>query len=159
MHSSGGMAAIDMLSACGRGDLRAVRHLVEAKGVRPATAIDSIAQNGLHYVAGSPDVDIEKQVLVARFLVSVADTDSDGAKKSANGVEVNAARVSDGWTPIFLAVAFNKPSLVSALLQVRMQQTASSADRGARVALRGPRLDCFSLVIKIKNFAIVHVMR
>ncbi len=96
----------DFLSACSRLDLRAIRDLVEGKGVEAATARDAIGQNCLHFVVGSPEAGeraAERQEQLLGYLTSL-------------GADPNAARSTDGWTPIFLAVVFRRPRLVTALL-------------------------------------------
>ena len=41
-----------------------------------------------------------------------------------NGAEINRARKTDGWTPLFLAAVFNMPAMVSLLLQMGAKTSA-----------------------------------
>ena len=41
-----------------------------------------------------------------------------------NGAEINRARKTDGWTPLFLAAVFNMPQMVSLLLQMGAKTSA-----------------------------------
>ena len=93
----------DFLSACGRLDLRSIRHLVDVKGV-DVNSTDAAGQNCLHYVSCSAEHELGKQLQLLGYLASL-------------GADPNVQRKTDGWTPIFLAVVFGQAQLVTALLQ------------------------------------------
>ncbi len=111
----------DFLSACSRLDLRAIRDLVETKGV-DVNAVDSVGQNCVHFIVGSVERDRQdRQAQLLGYLSSL-------------GADVNARRDTDGWTPIFIAVIFKRAHLVQALLangadaQVKDQQEMTPED-------------------------------
>ncbi len=93
----------DFLSACSRLDLRAIRDLVENKGV-DVNSEDGVGQNCAHFIVGSAEADREeRQTQLLGYLSSL-------------GANLNAARTTDGWTPLFVAAVFNRTHLVQALL-------------------------------------------
>lgn len=115
---------VDFLAACSKLDAKAVHDAIDVKGVSPRQALDAVGQNGVHYAvcsvrglprpasgrSGSPGgcgsgggSGEKRQMNLIRFLVS-------------RGADLNAARTSDGWTPLYLAVIFNRRALVNLLL-------------------------------------------
>ena len=102
----------DFLSACSQLDLRAIRHLIDVKGVDVSAAIDQIGQNCVFFVVCSAEHDVQRKVQLLGYLISV-------------GADVNAQRTTDGWTPLFLATIFGESRLLVTLLQ-----------NGAKVAVK-----------------------
>lgn len=97
-------ACSELLSACGSLDQKTVFTLVDSRGAEiVAEAADSVGQNCVHYVACSAEHDSERQVALLQYLAQ-------------HGADVNKARATDGWTPVFLAVVFGLAPIVQALL-------------------------------------------
>ncbi len=104
----------DFLSAAGRLDVRAIRHLVETKGV-DVNSEDSVGQNCLHFVSCSAETDAETQTKLLGYLTRA-------------GADPNKRRDTDGWTPLFLAVIFGRRQVVAALLANGAAASARDAD-------------------------------
>jgi len=128
----------EFLSACSRPDEKTVFKMVDLKGVDPSAALDNIGQNCLHFVVcssvavavgnhkdsptlhataegASSAVDVvDRQTALIQYLVQ-------------NGADINRARRTDGWTPLFLAAVFNMGAMVSLLLQLGASTAARDA--------------------------------
>eukprot|EP00095_Tigriopus_kingsejongensis_P004564 maker-scaffold462_size163801-snap-gene-0.39 protein:Tk04564 transcript:maker-scaffold462_size163801-snap-gene-0.39-mRNA-1 annotation:"achain crystal structure of engineered northeast structural genomics consortium target" len=92
------------LAACSNLNQRSIFNAVESDKLDVTRTTDAIEQNGLHFVVSSAKHDLKKQANIVKYLVS-------------KGADVNQARTSDGWTPLFLAVMLGRSEVVSLLLQ------------------------------------------
>ncbi|CAB4061595.1 unnamed protein product [Lepeophtheirus salmonis] len=99
-----GRVISDFLGACGSLDIKKMREILDKDDLDPNDIVDDVGQNGFHYaVCSILRNNTSRQTSVLKYL----------RKK---GLNVNKARTTDKWTPIFLAVAFGFQNIVSWLL-------------------------------------------
>ncbi|TRY61437.1 hypothetical protein TCAL_02148 [Tigriopus californicus] len=92
------------LQACSRLDQRNIFNLVDGgERLDMADTLDDVGQNGLHFVVATTHPDEKRQANLVKYLLS-------------KGADINQARTTDGWTPLFLAVMWGRAEIVSLLL-------------------------------------------